>query len=167
MADESQQQGVTVRAAAAALGVSEAAILKRIRRKTLPAEKDQGGQWRVILPSDSIPDGTGQRTGHVPDAPDILPDSVPDKPDAVPDADQHAPLPLPAAIVARMAALEAENTLLREQLSRWQQEAETLSRLLDQQQRLSLADRAKDTPALVDASDQAPAGKRRFFFWRW
>jgi len=56
----------------------------------------------------------------------------------------------------------------RDEAAHWRQQAETMTRLLDQQQQLSLPDRMKDLPALTDGSDQAPTGKvRRFLFWRW
>jgi uncharacterized tellurite resistance protein B-like protein len=88
---------------------------------------------------------------------------------------------LPDEITRRLAALETENTLQRETIdqaradsdqwreeaARWQQQAETMGRLLDQQQRLSLADKTKEAPALGDGNQAEPSKPRRFLFWRW
>jgi hypothetical protein len=158
---DSTQHIATVREAAIALGVSEGAILKRIRRGTLPAEKDQAGQWRVSLPAGmAVPDSTGQ----VPDA-------------AGAGTGQATPTALPAETLARLAALEAENAALRGALAAaekdrdaWHAQAQQAQAATDRalqaltnQQALSLPAAAKEMHALPDASARPRGWLARLF----
>ena len=135
-------RALTVQTAAALFGVSESAILKRIGRGKLAADKDQAGHWRVYLPD--TPDGSGpdipqDRTGHQTDPGQPLSGDV-------------------AALRARIGGLQAlldqvagERDTLREQVQQ-------LTRLLDQQQQLTLA----STRALP-----SPAQAARRSWWPW
>ena len=62
---------------------------------------------------------------------------------------------------------EAENTLLREQLTLWQEQARQALTARTNQQTLSLPGAMRDMPALMNGSDQAaqPVKKKRRFLW--
>lgn len=150
MTDQTQHS-VTVREASAALGISETAILKRIKRGTLPAEKDQAGQWRVSLPA-----------GHV------VPDSTGQVPDQADGGTGQAPSSLPADTLARLAALEAENAAMREALAEarkdrdaWHDQAQQAQAATDRalqaltnQQTLAIPGAMREMPALTDRGDK-------------
>ncbi|HKH75709.1 MAG TPA: hypothetical protein VKA51_02010, partial [Rubrobacteraceae bacterium] len=83
---------LTVRDAADVMGISAEAVRKRIKRGTIPTERDPDGTVRVLL------DGDGTRPDDRPDADGTRPDDRPD---------DHAAL---------VAAKDQTISLLREQL---------------------------------------------------
>lgn len=153
MTDQTQQT-VSVAEAAAALGISEDAILKRIRRGALTASKDQAGHWRVTLSPDT--DQT-DRT----EQPDTGQEFTPTR-------QTHSGVS-GGGKSAKQAALEADNARLQAALDEVRSERDYLRdrladslRIVEQQQALSLPDRMKDMPALT--SEVTPAGG---WFARW
>jgi len=133
-------QPVTVPAeeAAARLGITVDAVRKRIARGRLTGHK-AGGRWYVTFDGTTGQDRgrttrqTGQDTTGQPDTP-------------------------PAAVAARLTALEAENAALRAQLTdalqdrdAWREQAQAVTTALQQQQALALPDRMKDMPAAIEA----------------
>lgn len=160
-----QTAPVSVDEAARLLGVTPEAIRKRIGRGTLAAVKGAGGRWYVSLPvatpdADRTPaQDTGQdagqdRTGQ-PDA-----HGTPE-----PDAHRATPPLLPgtlADLAARLAASEADNTALRDQVRElqhraaelsadrdaWRDQAQAVTQALQQQQALALPDRMRAMPAI-------------------
>ncbi len=152
------QQAYSVEQAATLLAVTPDAIRKRIKRGTLHGVKDAGGAWQVLLDGeqsapDKTQDGTRRKTGQDP------------PPDTRHQQDGMA---------ARVAALEAENTLQRElieqarqEATRWQQQADNLTLLLSQQQQLALADKTKHPTTEIDGDQVQPGTKkrRRFLWW--
>jgi hypothetical protein len=144
-------QTITVPEAADLLGISPDAVLKRIRRGLLVATKDPRRQWQVHLPispdnrTDSQPDRQTEPAGQTDNRTSTR--TAPEK--------HHAPHPSPS-----LAALHAENALLKEQLvdaqaeaARWRHESEdwkaqvvTALRLVDQQQQLSLPAAMREMP---------------------
>lgn len=158
MADQTQQQ-ITVRAAAAALGVSETAVLKRIKRGTLPAIKDPGGRWLVTMAAGSVPD-TG--TGQVPDTDGQSTGQVPDMSGTPTDQ-------APAALLVKIATLEAENTALKAALEdarrngdAWQDQAQQALQALTNQQALALPGAQRTMQALDDGSGRPGLWARIF-----
>ena len=123
------QTRLTVAQAALRLGVSEAAIRSRIQRNTLPHDRDARGRLVVFL-ADESPMNRDATPTHTDEAPAISSDESPR--------------------LAAMAALEAENALLRQQLAdvqqdrdAWREQAQGALQALHQQQALALPDRAQ------------------------
>ncbi len=150
MTDQTQQT-VSVKDAAAALGVSEGAILKRIERGTLTAAKDTRGRWQVTLS---------------PDRPDTPPDKEPDTRQTRHQTRQTDR----TDSGARLVVLEAENALLRELLATVTSERDYLrerltdsQRALQQQQQLALV---RDLPALTSEQDRPGLMARIGAFFR-
>jgi hypothetical protein len=53
-------QGLTIKQAAARLGITDVAVRKRLVRGKLPGSKDESGQWFVHLPDDLPPVDNGK-----------------------------------------------------------------------------------------------------------
>lgn len=150
------QQPVPIEQAAAILGTTSSAIRKRIKRGTLTATKGEGGRWMIFLPVEGA-------TTDSPEATRTLPDDSPEGQDAGQPGgypqDGTSAGSLPAEILARLAALEAENAAIREALAETRKDRDAWH---DQAQQAQAAtDRAPQ--ALPDGSNTAadPAGRRR------
>lgn len=140
------QDGVPIGDAAAALGITTAALRKRIRRGTVQAHK-RGERWEVVLP---VGDGTPLDAGQ--------------------DAGQDAGLDV-AALMRRMAWLEArveagetERAELRRMLFVEQQTVAALRQLAPP----AGPDMTPATyhPPTTPVAPLRPAGPRRWAFWR-
>jgi hypothetical protein len=117
-----QAGGLPILEAAATLGISENAIRKRIRRKTIPAYKIDE-RWYVVL------DGlAGDQAGGL--GADLAGDQVATRPEARPrdQADQAAPSDLIVLYREALVARDDEIAFLRDQLRREQDEREEADR---------------------------------------
>ncbi len=56
--------GVEIAEAARRMGISKDAIRRRIQRGTLTAFKSNDGRWLVLVPADTVPDGTDDVRGE-------------------------------------------------------------------------------------------------------
>ena len=148
-------QAVAVEEAAALLHTSADAIRKRLRRGTLDGVKGAGGVWSVYLPTAGQQATTGQ-DGHEPEQ-------------AIRRGRTSQTSHQAQDVAARLTAMEAENTILREALEEarqdresWREQATQLTRLLDQQQQLALPTAMRDMPALPDPQGDKPGWWERF-----
>jgi excisionase family DNA binding protein len=61
--DMASDRGLTIKEAAARLGITDVAVRKRLIRGKLPGYKDETGQWFVHLPDDLPPVDPAKATG--------------------------------------------------------------------------------------------------------
>ncbi len=176
---DAPEDGVSVGEAARVLGISTAAVRKRIRRGTLPAMK-VGEQWYVAREGlaavqaaerDAAPDAApdaGHPVGQAaaPDAPDVR--AV----DAAYDAGRAAGLD--AGRDGEIRRLEETVAVLKEELDVRRREAERLHTLLMQAQQLALPPPAA-SPEIHSAgragqqdagAAQGPAAQERRPWWK-
>jgi len=134
---------LSVAQAAAVLGVTQAAVYKRIQRGTVEHDKDGEGRVFVYL-----------------DASDILPDPSMDGPDMF--TDESMDLSNSAELIAE---LRAHNESLRQEVEAWREESRRKdSILMTMAQRIPELEDAKDSSSEspeppVTASDGADKGK--------
>ncbi len=70
--------GVSVTEAAERLGISTEAVRMRLKRRTLPGDRDQAGHWRVWLPIDEQPANTDPTPSQQPTEQATQRDRTPD-----------------------------------------------------------------------------------------
>lgn len=141
MTDHQTQQTYTVRQAAAHFGVSDDAILKRIKRGSLAAVKDDSGQWCITLP-----DATDRHSADMSPTGQAASGAV--------SGGETAHEVEIRLLREQLAAVEGERDFLRERLEASQQGEADLRRLIDQQQQLALPAAVQSMPALIDQADQ-------------
>ncbi len=69
--------GVSVAEAAERLGISTEAVRMRLKRRTLPGDRDEAGHWRVWLPADERPTNGDPTPSQQPTQRDLTTDPTP------------------------------------------------------------------------------------------
>jgi hypothetical protein len=139
MSDTTTKNTVTVEEAAILLSTSPEAIRKRIYRGTITAKKDDG-RWMVFLKDDGTPaskeDDTGRPTGQdaAQDAKDAGRHAVRGRGPSIDDLRLRV-----AVLEERIHGLEISLAAEKAERERWYQAYQEQTRLLDQEQRISIS----------------------------